>query len=289
MYKVYFYKVNLHSCTVHLGLCQNYTTRVTSGVPQGSVIGPFIFSLVAGSFHFESENCKVIKYADDFTMCAALMRNSPNTHVLDFHDSFLRWTRAKGLVVNLSKCKSICVSFGRNCSPVPLSDVLIVKDLRILGVTLNENLSWNTHVDNIVKSASRRLYLLRLLKNVVSRKTLITVYNAIVRSCLEYASPLFVGLSATNAAKLSRIQRRFHRLLCGRECRNQCLEPLEDRRRIAAVKLFLQSRNAEHVLYDLMPMSSKSGRYLLKATTRTRRLTSFFPFMSIYLNSLHSR
>ena len=263
--------------------------HVTSGVPQGSVVGPFIFSLVAGSFDFESKDCKVIKYADDFTMCATLKRNSPNSHISDFHNSFLNWTYEHGLVVNLTKCKSLCVSFCRNCSPVILSNVSIVRELKILGVTFDEGLNWNVHVDNIVKCASRRLYLLRLLRNVAPRKVLISVYNAIVRSYLEYASPLLVGLSSTNAGKIRRIQRRFHRLLCGSECRNGCLESLDDRRRIAAVKLFLQSRNTAHVLHRLTPKCSRSGRYILMATARTRRLNSFFPFMSMFLNARHSR
>ena len=61
---------------VRIGNEKSSLALVTSGVPQGSVVGPFLFSMVAGSFPVEYENATVIKYADDFTVCAALLKNS---------------------------------------------------------------------------------------------------------------------------------------------------------------------------------------------------------------------
>ena len=274
---------------VRIGAEKSSLVRVTSGVPQGSVIGPYIFSMVAGTFPVDFENASVIKYADDFTVCAALLNHSSNNHLLQLHNSFLSWSIEHGLTVNESKCKSLCIGFRNVCSPVSLPNVAIVKELKILGVVFDQQLNWSSHCDAVVKNASRRLYILRLLKNVISRKDLTRVYNAIVRSRLEYASPLFVGLSSENCRKLERIQRRFHRLLCGQECRDECLEPLDGRRLDAAMKLFKQTADVSHVLHHLVPRRSVTGRFLLPAISTTRRLKSFFPFMLLHANSGHTR
>ena len=160
---------------VKIGKEKSSLIDVTSGVPQGSVIGPFLFSLVAGSFYTEFLNCKVFKYADDFTMCAAILKKSENKHLLDLHNSFMKRTDELGLTVNLKKCKTFYVHFRTHCSPVILSNVLFVNDLKILGVILDKTLSWNSHIDSTVKAASRRLYVLRVLKDHVSRHELISV------------------------------------------------------------------------------------------------------------------
>ena len=63
-----------------------------------------------------------------------------------------------------------------------------VKSARILGLTVQDNMKWNEHIHNMVKKASKRLYMLRLLKKSnASTGTLITVYITIIRPVLEYA------------------------------------------------------------------------------------------------------
>ena len=271
------------------GDARSTVAAVTSGVPQGSIVGPFLFSMVVGSFPVKFDNATVIKYADDFTVCAALVRGGANTELIDIHERLLKWSQENCLVVNQSKCKALCIRFRKDCTPVILTHVKFVKELKILGVIFNENLTWTSHCNFVVKRASQRLYILRILKSVVPRDTLICVFNATVRSCLEYASPLFVGLSIEHSRRLESIQKRFHRLLCGRECREPCLEPLEGRRHAAALKVFKQAMNSSDVLFPLLPRRSSSGRFLLNPATKTLRLKSFFPLMVNYFNSVHTR
>ena len=245
--------------------------------------------MVAGSFPVEYENATVIKYADDFTVCAALLKNSSNNHLYELHESFLKWSTENCLIINHTKSKTLCVHARRNVAPVHLPNVSIVQQLKILGVYFDASLSWTPHCNYVVKKASQRLYVLRILKSFVSRDTLISVYNALVRSCIEYASPLLIGLSAENSRKLERVQKRFHRLLCGNECREECLQPLSVRRLLAAQKLFLQSMDSTSVLHHLVPTQSRTGRFVLPATSMSLRLKSFFPATLLYLNSIHTR
>jgi hypothetical protein len=63
---------------------------------------------------------------------------------------------------------------------------------RMFGLTVQDNMKWNDHINNIVKQASKRLYMLRLLKRSNARiDTLITVYTTIIRPVLEYACQIW--------------------------------------------------------------------------------------------------
>ncbi|KAK2176899.1 hypothetical protein NP493_632g01023 [Ridgeia piscesae] len=61
-----------------------------------------------------------------------------------------------------------------------------------LGVTIYQDLTWNKHVDNIVKKAGKRLYMLYQLKRAgITQKDLVSVYVSVMRPVLEYACPVW--------------------------------------------------------------------------------------------------
>ena len=82
------------------------------------------------------------------------------------HD-VLRWSNDNRFKLNSLKCKELRIDFRResNLVTVPVeangNAFEIVKSVKILGVTVKNDLKWNDHVDNITAKASRRIYLLR--------------------------------------------------------------------------------------------------------------------------------
>ena len=119
-------------------------------------------------------------------MCSPLFRNSPNDHVIEELDrNMLEWSSKNGYRVNLDKCKSITFRKTRNIDSIHLDGVSSIKRLRFLGITINEKLSWKSHVEEVCRLASQRIYGLRVLKKLyVSNENLSHTYNAIIRSIL---------------------------------------------------------------------------------------------------------
>ena len=274
---------------VKIGTAESEVAAVLSGVPQGSVLAPYLFSLVTGSFDISHIPSRVIKYADDFTICVPLFRDCENEHVLSAHNALVSWSEENSLPLNVNKCKVLAIPRISDFTPVNLPAISFVDELRLLGVTFDANYNWSKHIDRIIRSASRNLFIVRNLKNVFDTQTLIDVFNSIVRSLLEYCSPLFIGLSNENSVRLQRIQTRFHKYLCGPECCSHILEPLSKRREAAAVKLFIQAKAQDHVLHCMLPPISRSGRVILPPVSHQRRLRSFIFKTAQLINALHVR
>ncbi|KAK2160341.1 hypothetical protein NP493_1654g01058 [Ridgeia piscesae] len=102
--------------------------------------------------------------------------------------------------INSEKSKEIIISFaqdGNFRSTIPNikidgRDIAQVCHAKLLGVTISQDLTWNKHVDNIVKKAGKRLYMLYQLKRAgITQKDLVSVYISVVRPVLEYACPVW--------------------------------------------------------------------------------------------------
>lgn len=256
---------------------------VKSGVPQGSVMGPFLFNLVISSLKPIFTTTTVVKYIDDCTFIIPINRDSPDMCVVE-HSHMLSWSSSVGLCLNLEKCKQLIVTKSLFAEPILVPDIRVVPELKILGVYFTSDLKWNQQIDFVNKCSSNRLYALRVLKPIIDRRELIDVYKGLILSIMDYCSPLMIGLLNKDMQKLERIQRRAHRIICGDDCCCSLFPDLQNRRKLAAIKHLNDiSANPMHPLFHICPRRSNStGRFLQPLCMTSRRRNSFFP-MSVSL------
>ena len=98
--------------------------------------------------------------------------------------------------LNSEKCKDLRISFVKNEQFAPIvvdgKELERVTSAKLLGLTVSSNLTWNEHISDVIKKASKRLYLLVHLKRArVPRQDMSTFYTACIRSVLTYAAPVF--------------------------------------------------------------------------------------------------
>jgi len=112
-------------------------------------------------------------------------------------DRVAQWSSDNRVKLNSDKCKELRISFARNQQEFQLilengQELEVVQSAKLLGVTVTRNLSWNEHINDIVKKASKRLYFLVQLKRAkLPCKDLVLFYITCIRSILPYAVPVF--------------------------------------------------------------------------------------------------
>ena len=168
---------------------------VSSGVIQGSVLGPLLFQLYINDVDDHVVSAQIVKYADDIKCSISL----PKDHLQRCEASRLfqcdlnnihSWSLANGLTLNPSKCAithfgSSNPRFSYSVNDVLLPEVSCFKDL---GVMITDSYTFKPHVSNITLRANRLLGVIK--KAFVSRdvKVLLTLYKSHVRSILEFCN-----------------------------------------------------------------------------------------------------
>ena len=192
--------------------------NVISGVPQGSVCGPFLFIVYLNDLMLVLNN-HGFAFADDSDVLRKICSHEDAIALQEVIDFVVEWCRVWGM--EIQPLKSTALSCSRGREPIMfdynVGDVPIPKDDRakILGVTLNSDLSWENHVNKIAANASGRIrFLSRILKNF-SPTTKMIAYKSLVRPLLEYASAAWDPYLGKLIDKLEMVQRRAVRFVEG--------------------------------------------------------------------------
>jgi len=148
------------------------------GCVQGSVLGPFLFNVYLGSLqkHLKStnENVHITAYADDCYVALPTtsvgLENAKRdiTVIFDSHREFLS---RYGMVCNTSKTDLLIFGFnGPGCSiRLGGNDVRCNDSIKILGLSFEKSLKWNSHVSNVIKKANSVTYSMRILNQILPR------------------------------------------------------------------------------------------------------------------------
>lgn len=192
--------------------------NIPSGIPQGSHLGPFLFSLYINDISVCFSNSHHLLYADD-TKIYRIVRTISDCAELqhDLH-RFERFCIENCLHINLDKCNVI--TFSRRNNPISFDyhisghNISRVDFIRDLGVTLDSKLHFKNHIDLIVAKAFKQLGLIFRLGRVFTKeKTLKVLYNAYVRSVLEFGSVVWNPQYAVHKDRIERVQKKFLKTL----------------------------------------------------------------------------
>ena len=269
---------------------------VKSGVPQGSVLGPCLFLVYINDLA-EQVASKARLFADDTLLHRLIAAASDHITLQADLKKIEVWEDKWEMQFHPDKCNIMSVSKRKTISKHDYSlhgHILErVESTKYLGVTIQHDLKWDIHIDNIVKKANQTFGILRRNLKIGSVQTKELAYKSLVRPLVEYASTIWDPSEKKHITKIEAVQRRAARFVLHRhkntssvgDMLQQLKWPLlEDRRKCARLTMMYKIQN-NYVKVDaseLKPLVQRSRRTHSKALTRipcnsNQRLNSFLP------------
>lgn len=188
---------------------------VLSGIPQGSILGPILFTLFINDLpNSVSSVCKI--FADD----TKLYNVAKNSDLLQNDiDNLIDWSDTWDLHFNAGKCKVIHFGINNPCHTYTMniggneSEITVDDEEKDLGVIFDKSLHFEKHVTEAIKKANKTLGLIKRSFSYLDESTFCLLYKALVRPHLEYGNVIWAPLYKKYSKNIERVQRRATKLL----------------------------------------------------------------------------
>ena len=204
-------------CTVNGALSS--VSKLTCGVPQGSILGPLFFLIYINDL----PNCLDIScakmFADDTNITVpgctfAELEQASNSELTNLYS----WLKANKLSLNIAKTEFMVVSsrqkfLAENCSELNIrldnQPISRVEHAKSLGLIIDDRLSWSNYIKELCRKISSA---------IVSQSTAVQIYNALIQPHFDYCTPVWDGLSSYLCEKLQKLQNRAARVILQANC-----------------------------------------------------------------------
>jgi hypothetical protein len=182
-------------------------SHITSGVPQGSVLGPLLFNIYLSDLpkRIRSENCS---YADDFKLYSPSYLAS--SLQLDL-DRVVAWSTENALELNPDKCAVMHFGHNNPCTPYHIGTrVITIKTSHPdLGIIVDNKLKFHLHAENSISKAMQKAHFILKCFSKLDTRTFSTLFKTFIRPVLEYCTQVARPCYSSFLSRLESCQRRL--------------------------------------------------------------------------------
>ena len=210
---------------VNLNEYNSAHNKITHGVPQGSILGPLLFLVAINDLPNVVTKSMVNIYADDTTLSASDSINSFSSvgdFLQDDINQVTTWSINNKMIINPSKTKALVITGKRlrkkldtqNLNLMALGNSIDqVNSEKLLGVTMDSNLLFDDHIDELCKKVAQRIGILKNIRKNLPIKERKLFFNSMIKPVMLYGSTVWDSCSRANIEKIYKLQKRAARVI----------------------------------------------------------------------------
>ena len=193
----------------------NFSTwlKILKGVPQGSILGPFLFNVFINDIFYWLKEGSLYNYADDNTLCDTGKTTDEVKVRLEISSSkAITWFHNNSMLANPDKFQAIFLTPGRQNTEVGLEfegvKITSEEHVKLLGVEIDNKLNFNFHIANLCRKSATQLNVLRRLSEYLDIPARLAIFRSFIMTNFNFCPVVWHFCGSTNTLKLEKIQER---------------------------------------------------------------------------------